>query len=151
MRERVRSDWTPWHGGGNGHWQPPLEKRASTARKKPFRGAKPGIWNARSWACIPRKASFKTAGAVTTAGLTVCKTQSQERSTGRTKCQENAAPIHAACYSAMKSRHRNHENMPLVATRSDPEGSYTKGTQRRKKKIWYPIQATISKYMKWLI
>ena len=71
MRERVRSDWTPWHGGGNGHWQPPLEKRASTARKKPFRGAKPGIWNARSWACIPRKASFKTAGAVTTAGLTV--------------------------------------------------------------------------------
>ena len=54
--------------------------------------------------------------------------------TDRIKLQENVVPIHNAYYSAMKSHQRNYENMPLVTTRNDLEGSYTKGTQRRKKK-----------------
>lgn len=54
--------------------------------------------------------------------------------TDRIKLQENVVPIRTAYHSAMKSHHRNYESMPLVATRNDPEGSYTKGTRGGRKK-----------------
>ena len=50
---------TPYTVGGNGHWQPLLERTASACQKKSFKTDKPSIPHPHTWAYCLRKPSFR--------------------------------------------------------------------------------------------